>query len=471
MTTSAPMNFSMTVPEASDSTVLAPSRASGNASLAGDLSGLGNATTTSFDWDTVCSVDAAQACWSEWNAYTNLAASTSCWTIEGVTEVVNTYTDALYQTYTLCDGVPRAVETASAPSYSVYTTSVYLGGTRAGMNGYKIATTSSEILISGIRTGLTVWTSTTPNLTWDSVTCTSSYPDLPIPSCAVPQSACQSLYDKYSSDPCSITMVDITTPVNPPPCTLSTTRSNTNSTIDPCSPCWIDVDQIQLLYFPVTMTGDFCGNYSTVSPTATSVVTVEALGTTFTSGTAYISYNGARAYGNYGRQCGEMYPAGIFAVPSSSLSSYRLPPVQSELIGNQKTLFPFDFADLPPNPVPAPAWSSQITCAFDHNCGVITEADYAPFISFLPFFTSLDPRWIKCSTSTLGIFDPPYALQQASFAAGPAPISVAPLTESLSETRSPDPGYAPTPAAPYQTSIPKQTSNVPPRPDKRSDAA
>ena len=116
------------------------------------------------------------------------------------------------------------------------------------------------------------------------------------------------------------------------------------------------------------------------------MVIAEAFGTTFTSGTAYVSYSGASA-GGPGGPCGQVHTSGIFAVPSSSVSSYYFrapgPTVTDE--AEYASLASFNFADLPPNPLPASAWSGQASCADNLgetpvNCAIITEANYAPEI-------------------------------------------------------------------------------------------
>ncbi|KAI9660331.1 MAG: hypothetical protein M1821_009681 [Bathelium mastoideum] len=70
------------------------------------------------------------------------------------------------------------------------------------------------------------------------------------------------------------------------------------------------------------MTGDFCGNFSTVTPTRPGPVVATTLGTTFTSGTAYISYPAFSAVNGdaQGGLCGNTIPAGFLALPSSSIS-------------------------------------------------------------------------------------------------------------------------------------------------------
>ncbi|KAI9685045.1 MAG: hypothetical protein M1822_005437 [Bathelium mastoideum] len=207
------------------------------------------------------------------------------------------------------------------------------------------------------------------------------------------------------------------------------------------------------------MTGDFCGDYYTVTPNVSALVTATGYGTTFTSGTAYIYYSGVSA-GGPGGPCGQIHSSGIFGVPSSSVSSYRyfLPGPNVTDSAELAPLYSFNFADLPPNPVPAAAWSGQASCVDNLgesavDCSTITEANYAPEINVLSFLTYLDPAWSNCDFGG-GVVDPPYALSQAAFAAAPAPSPTAPVTDSQSSPTAPATPGSPPPAHPSKTSSP-----------------
>jgi hypothetical protein len=156
---------------------------------------------------------------------------------------------------------------------------------------------------------------------------------------------------------------------------------------------------------------------STVTPTSlphmSTPTTVQISGTTFTSGLAYLSYAGVTAFGPSGT-CGTTVGPGILPVPSSDVSSYRGHAAAMPIAGDIQ--YPFNFADLAPNPVPWDAWISQETCYTQQDyptCQTITQAAYRPWIVYPRAFWSLEPRWSNCGSGVFGIMDPPTALPQA----------------------------------------------------------
>ncbi|KAI9695097.1 MAG: hypothetical protein M1820_008922 [Bogoriella megaspora] len=139
---------------------------------------------------------------------------------------------------------------------------------------------------------------------------------------------------------------------------------------------------------------------STVTPTATGLVEVTTLGTTLTSGTAYISYPAYSAVGYFqsvtqgqaSGLCGSAIPAGILALPSSEVSSLRGEWVwHTEVVAT--TPYSMNFADLWPNPVP----------------------------SYPSALINKDPRWATCFLDLMALQDPPHALSVQSAAASPDP--------------------------------------------------
>jgi len=138
---------------------------------------------------------------------------------------------------------------------------------------------------------------------------------------------------------------------------------------DLCDACALHIPFVKLMYSLVAMSGDFCGNYTTATPTqkanVSSPTTIEMSGMTYTSGYAYFSYAGVTAIGESGN-CGTPKPAGILAVPSSDVLSYRGHAAAASAIGG--TRLPSDFADLAPNPVPWDAWIHQETCYTAQDC-------------------------------------------------------------------------------------------------------
>lgn len=171
---------------------------------------------------------------------------------------------------------------------------------------------------------------------------------------------------------------------------------------------------------------------STVTATSaynsTTPSTVEISGTTFTSGFAYLSYAGVAAYAGT-TTCGTSKPAGILPLPSSDVSSWRGHDAAMPILSSKA--WPFNFADLAPNPVPWDAWISQETCVdLRHlpQCQTITQAAYRPQIVYPSFFFSMEPEWSKCVSGIYGIVDPPTALPVAhaiAEATTPTAITVA----------------------------------------------
>lgn len=84
--------------------------------------------------------------------------------------------------------------------------------------------------------------------------------------------------------------------------------------------------------------------------------------------------------------------------------------------------YPFNFADLAPNPVRWDAWISQETCYTQQDypsCQTITQAAYRPGIVYPSAFWSLNTQWSNCVSGIFGIVDPPTALQTANQVATP----------------------------------------------------
>ncbi|KAK3714149.1 hypothetical protein LTR37_007951 [Vermiconidia calcicola] len=223
------------------------------------------------------------------------------------------------------------------------------------------------------------------------------------------------------------------------------------------------------------MTGDFCGdNYRTATPAthanASVATTVVVSGTTYTSGFAYLSYAGVTAYG-----CGTPKPAGVLPLPSAELFSYRGHAAAMPIAGDIH--WPFNFADLAPNPVPWDAWISQELC-YNHqhspSCQTITQAAYRPYIPYHKAFFDLDPKWSKCGSGAFGIMDPPTALPRAMEIATPTmPTADSRPTSSARPGKDPSEGHlSPTTATPgRKPTHPSQPNPPDPEDPGRSHAA
>ena len=196
---------------------------------------------------------AALSCWHQWDAYSDSASSTVC--ISSIpTTVIETVSlpSTLYDTYTLCDGVPRAAISNSTHPY-VYTTVTM---SETDWFDYT-AIESSEVSLTGIPTktvGSTVL-STYVYSEVSSYSCGSLLAPITTPTCSIRPEYCSRVWDAYSAavsnDGTNGSMV-----LNVPPCTYS--APVTGSRCD--SRCAVYVATVQLIYFPVSMTGDFCGD-------------------------------------------------------------------------------------------------------------------------------------------------------------------------------------------------------------------
>lgn len=88
--------------------------------------------------------------------------------------------------------------------------------------------------------------------------------------------------------------------------------------------CYFTAGPVRLVYFPPEIKGDrLCGNYTTVPPpnNISAPVTAEALGTTFTSGTAYVSFESLDAFDACGQATGTPMSNFYIPLPSSGVSS------------------------------------------------------------------------------------------------------------------------------------------------------
>jgi hypothetical protein len=94
-------------------------------------------------------------------------------------------------------------------------------------------------------------------------------------------------------------------------------------------------------------------------------------------------------------------PGGILTIASTALQSYR-GIMPAEYLSD---VYSFNFADLPPNPVPILAYQGQPSCiaGFDFLpvlaatwCLTIVDAQYAPALVYPTQFLELDPLLASC---------------------------------------------------------------------------
>lgn len=248
------------------------------------------------------------------------------------------------------------------------------------------------------------------------------------PTCSINPSDCDPLWAAYST---SVSQFDaqksgqsyasqITAAPQTPPCVnVSQASSNAafQSSFYACGPCTIFGNGVELLYFPepTTVSRDMCAStpsatitwfdndvgvpYNGTSPTQTNYtgqppVTAVMDGTTFTSGTAYISiatvWTGDRCTGS----AGSAITSALLALPSESVLSLRYSQDHFQYFMSQSKItgYPFNFADMQ-KPIPFSAWNGQNRCQGlgDTRCDVIYEDDFNPQLAMPPGIRKLSP--------------------------------------------------------------------------------
>jgi hypothetical protein len=168
-------------------------------------------------------------------------------------------------------------------------------------------------------------------------------------------------------------------------------------------------------------------------------VTVETLGTTFTSPTYYVSYRSVFASDGC-KTVGPTHYNTIVAIPGSeNLSSVYggtrpcVAHVQNGFTQEWTATASFNVTDMN-EPVPFSIYSSQPWCAthqFQHGCNTYcptTEA-YKPII-VVPevVLQEMDPAWASCYGDIRGVYDPPIALRPAASIKIPETTSAEPTT-------------------------------------------
>ncbi|KAK5717214.1 hypothetical protein LTR15_009103 [Elasticomyces elasticus] len=397
----------------------------------------------------------ASSCLTEWSVYSVLYDYSTPGPVTTTTDEIE---NIVYDTYTLCDGVPRAKPTV-APSLYTATASVEAGfmSFPDGMPNGDAFDPAPEGLIT-----YTDFSTFMPKVNYSRISpittrritlAVPAYPRLTHPACSLGPSDCSSMWSSYNQD--TMTNPDYSESTAPP---CLDPRPNAAFDGPQChNGCEVGVlGTVRLFYWPVTMTGNFCGNRSTVTRAPDSAPrTIATLGTTMVEGSAYISYMGVQAEGNdtraaFSAQCGTNVPPGIVAIASSELFSYSYAPgVHSYAVAPPARRL--NFADLPPNPVPAKAWSAGVICndgnEIQDYCSTITDDAYVPAFVIPTQIMQLNPLWSDCTVRTdfYALYDPPVALTQVEDAAGPT-IPVATTTAAAAQAES-------TPATPASSTV------------------
>lgn len=182
--------------------------------------------------ETSSGLAAAEECWASWDVFSSYLTTCAKTIIPGPTTTrAGTWTSIVYKTYELCDGHPRAIATGGERTWV---------STATWANGSAWTTFYETLPPSGIPLSTATVTHTSTRV-FDTTTCASP---LPTPQCSIDDSNCLALASAWTAGGFSR---------NKPPCSVG-------SSIDPCDYCQIFISSIKLIYFPVTMAGDFCGN-------------------------------------------------------------------------------------------------------------------------------------------------------------------------------------------------------------------
>ncbi|KAI4842632.1 hypothetical protein E4T44_04140 [Aureobasidium sp. EXF-8845] len=201
-------------------------------------------------------------------------------------------------------------------------------------------------------------------------------------------------------------------------------------------PCLIMGGPVELAYFPVTTVGDDkCrANGSTITNTG-GPTAIEALGTTLTSGSVYLSFKTLYAFQEgFGRRIGPAFTDFILPLPSSAVSTQCGGWFSAQGPGT-----PLNYADLN-FPWPASAYNCMNRCSTDVSFTVINGtgvswspppqcstiwSDLNPILAMPTEVRNLVPAWSTCSMWDAAlpnfVFDPPRALVAGTAVATPTP--------------------------------------------------
>lgn len=234
-------------------------------------------------------------------------------------------------------------------------------------------------------------------------------------------------------------------------------------------PCLVRGGPVQLIYWPEESgESHVCPNNASLpmrqpsnpsnSSSKTMSETVTALGTTFTSGSVYLSFHTLYAsYDGFYDRVGPTFKDTIIPVPSSSMSTHCGGLTEAHGPGTA-----LSYADL--NwPVPASAYNCQARCdqafvaltnrsATPPECKTIWS-DVNPNIAIPTMIKDLVPEWSSCEMSGFRIpnfwFDPPVMLTKTDSIAMPSTFNAEPTKEP------PAPSLRSTSSGPRETGSPQ----------------
>jgi hypothetical protein len=229
---------------------------------------------------------------------------------------------------------------------------------------------------------------------------------------------------------------------------------------------------VELAYFPVTTAGnDKCrANGSTITNTG-GPTAIEALGTTLTSGSVYLSFQTLYAFQEgFGRRIGPAFTDFILPLPSSAISTQCGGWFSARGAGT-----PLNYADLN-FPWPASAYNCMNRCRTDLSFTIINGtgaswspppqcstiwSDLNPILAMPTEVRNLVPAWSTCSMWDAAlpnfVFDPPRAL-----VAGTAVATPTPAWEHQSSTTPASPAATSYTALPETMASTSITSTTPP---------
>ena len=246
-------------------------------------------------------------------------------------------------------------------------------------------------------------------------------------------------------------------------------------------PCLVRGGPIKLLYFPEPSDpDDICdttnstnlpkenSNLMLTSHANQSLLTAQTLGTTFTSGTAYISISTLYAYHDgFDDRVGPTFSNYILPLASTQVHTICYNFDGPKDAPGAQLGSPLDFRDLN-YPVPGSAYSCASGCgipAYTTNSSPCTIFDdYRPILALPTMLTQLAPEWASCSLwdEVLNNFwyDPPTTLVPQLAAATPVdtflPITTKPMASPIASPTSPAQKTDPTrllPPAPSPVSL------------------
>ena len=178
---------------------------------------------------------------------------------------------------------------------------------------------------------------------------------------------------------------------DPPDCDPPCDRKN----------CTISAAIVKLNYWPVSTVSGYAN--LTVTPNATEPVTAVVNGTTFTSPTVYLSYEGVSAIDGCGKPLGRSYPGAVLSLSPNDVTSIDMPHYPAST---------FNFANLNKPYPPEVLWQMCWPAPIDH-CELGPDDTYNPKLVVPKEVRALDPAWKNCDLDWLGSYDPPRILVPA----------------------------------------------------------